>query len=367
MLRILVERAGEIIHDSLAEKPLISIGRGAGNDVVLEDENVSSLHLVVKLASDGGGYQVIDQSANGTLLDGVSLAESTRIERPAIARIAEFEVTLIPLLEQGETADAAGFDLLATTDVDRIALAEMSVKRQSTTRRDAELRLRNRDGSHRSYVFSESAMIGRTGDCDIQLASPDVSRQHCHIFSSGESYLIRRLSNVNGVQVNGRDLESGETVRLSDGDVVVIGDYEIVFLTPATAPRGAVASNVAEARPNHDLVVTRRESVHPDVVTFEVIGFLGAKTFAKFETELLHEVRRLRNVILDLGYLIGVDAAGLASLGKVVREAAKSRTAIRLVRIAPRINDLLQGSPLSQMLLPYVSRSEESAVRVLSL
>lgn len=70
--------------------------------------------------------------------------------------------------------------------------------------------------------------IGRSEDCDYAVASSRVSRAHAEISKAAGAYLLRDLGSTNGTFVNGQKIEQ---VRLSDGDLVVIADFELTFRT----------------------------------------------------------------------------------------------------------------------------------------
>lgn len=65
-------------------------------------------------------------------------------------------------------------------------------------------------------------LLGRHGECDIQLQSSKVSRRHCVVATVDDKLMIRDLGSMNGVRVNGEIvLES----PLSNGDEVAIGNF----------------------------------------------------------------------------------------------------------------------------------------------
>jgi len=81
------------------------------------------------------------------------------------------------------------------------------------------------DGERRT-VEQRRTMIGRSKDCDIQLADPNVSRRHAELRQEGASYWIVDLGSTNGIEVNGRRLKRA---KLEHGDRVTLGSTEIVF------------------------------------------------------------------------------------------------------------------------------------------
>jgi general secretion pathway protein A len=70
-------------------------------------------------------------------------------------------------------------------------------------------------------------IIGRTVDNDLQVDSRFVSRHHCQISTSAEGSVIEDLNSTNGIFVQGRRVRRH---NLNDGDVVVIGKHEIMYV-----------------------------------------------------------------------------------------------------------------------------------------
>ena len=70
------------------------------------------------------------------------------------------------------------------------------------------------------------ALIGRSKDCDIQLADPNVSRRHAEVRQEGAAYWIVDLDSTNGMEVNGRPLKRA---KLRQGDRITLGSTELVF------------------------------------------------------------------------------------------------------------------------------------------
>ena len=75
-------------------------------------------------------------------------------------------------------------------------------------------------------VDKRRVVIGRSKDCDVQLADPNVSRRHAELRQEGASYWMIDLDSTNGLEVNGKRLKRA---KLQHGDSVTIGSTEIVF------------------------------------------------------------------------------------------------------------------------------------------
>lgn len=379
MLRVIVERAGEVLVDRIFRKSLITVGRDETSDLVLADDRISSQHLVVKRDTQEGWFRLIDESVNGTFWEGERIS-TLRFDRATMIVVADFHVTLLPVGRSGtvETGDAATqpapsrppIDPFASTVVDQIPdEVPTSMHRKARppvgANVHAELRSISSAGELRSIVFGGSAMIGRASDCDLRFTSRDISRHHCVIKGAAGGYVLRRLSEKNAVVINDRALAEGESMELRDGDVIHICDEEIVFLCPATQPKTEPPSVTFESNTNLDLTITRRGCSDPEVAAYDVVGFLGVKTMTRFENEMLRNFQHSRRILMDLGYLVGIDGAGMASLGRVIKEAERAGVEVQIIRVTPRIADLLSFSALKQLLVRYISSSEETAIRKL--
>jgi len=78
----------------------------------------------------------------------------------------------------------------------------------------------------RHPVGKHRMVIGRSRECDIQIADPNVSRRHAELRREGSAYWLVDLGSTNGLEVNGR---RQQRIKLTDGDRVTIGTTEVVF------------------------------------------------------------------------------------------------------------------------------------------
>jgi hypothetical protein len=75
-------------------------------------------------------------------------------------------------------------------------------------------------------VKQPRVVIGRSRDCDIQLADANVSRRHGELRQEGASYWIVDLGSTNGLEVNGKRVKRA---KLRSGDTITMGSTEITF------------------------------------------------------------------------------------------------------------------------------------------
>jgi Protein of unknown function (DUF3662)/FHA domain len=81
-------------------------------------------------------------------------------------------------------------------------------------------------GGKRREVTSRRVVIGRSKDCDVQLADPNASRRHAELRQEGSAYWLIDLDSTNGSSVNGHRTSR---VKLDSGDVITIGSTELLF------------------------------------------------------------------------------------------------------------------------------------------
>jgi hypothetical protein len=81
-------------------------------------------------------------------------------------------------------------------------------------------------GGKRREVTSRRVVIGRSKDCDVQLADPNASRRHAELRQEGSAYWLIDLDSTNGSNVNGRRVARS---KLESGDVITIGSTELLF------------------------------------------------------------------------------------------------------------------------------------------
>jgi pSer/pThr/pTyr-binding forkhead associated (FHA) protein len=86
--------------------------------------------------------------------------------------------------------------------------------------------------------------LGRAAECDIVLATPEVSRRHSLLVREGERFEVRDLESINGTFVNNQKVTRR---TLAVGDVVRIEDFELTFVLDR-APLGDALKAEAAAQ-----------------------------------------------------------------------------------------------------------------------
>jgi len=90
-------------------------------------------------------------------------------------------------------------------------------------------------------------VIGRTPDNDLQIDSKFISRHHCQIVTQQDSCLIEDLNSTNGIFVKSKRVRRH---NLNDGDVVQVGQHEIMYIderSPRVRSSPDVVDSAADA------------------------------------------------------------------------------------------------------------------------
>lgn len=80
----------------------------------------------------------------------------------------------------------------------------------------------------RFFLDREELTVGRDPASDIFLNDMTVSRTHAKVETAGGVATVRDAGSLNGTYVNGQVVESA---TLSNGDVLQIGTFQMLFLT----------------------------------------------------------------------------------------------------------------------------------------
>jgi general secretion pathway protein A len=89
-------------------------------------------------------------------------------------------------------------------------------------------------------------IIGRTTDNDLQIDSKFVSRHHCQIVTTLDSCVIEDLNSTNGIFVKAKRVRKH---NLNDGDVVIIGKHELMYIDERAHHKGRVQGESMEISP----------------------------------------------------------------------------------------------------------------------
>ena len=224
----------------------VVLGRSPDCGLVLKDERVSRRHARLEPAS-GGGWQVVDLgSANGVLVEG------RRVEQAALSGGARFEVggTTFELLLPTPAAPppAAGPVAAPPAAPEARAAAPPGPASRAAAPEPPSFILRvvaSRVSRlvGQEFVVEGQATVGRSDDCEVALADPNISRRHARVGPAGPGGCrLADAGSSNGIWLDGRRLE-GEP-ELPFGQRFRIGDTHLECHPAPVAGRNTAATGV---------------------------------------------------------------------------------------------------------------------------
>jgi predicted component of type VI protein secretion system len=103
-------------------------------------------------------------------------------------------------------------------------------------------------------------LLGRHGECDVQLNSRKVSRRHCCVAQVHDYLVVRDLGSTNGVRINGHRVIEG---KLHSGDELTIGNFRYQVYLEAPSSNGN-AGTTPPPKPGE-----KRRTLPPDEARLE--------------------------------------------------------------------------------------------------
>jgi type II secretory pathway predicted ATPase ExeA/pSer/pThr/pTyr-binding forkhead associated (FHA) protein len=89
-------------------------------------------------------------------------------------------------------------------------------------------------------------IVGRTPDNDIQIDSRFISRHHCQVVTTAHSCVVEDLNSTNGIYVKSNRVRRH---YLNDGDVVLIGKHELIYIDERAGRTRLAANDTTPALP----------------------------------------------------------------------------------------------------------------------
>ncbi|MCH2209889.1 MAG: FHA domain-containing protein [Fuerstiella sp.] len=75
----------------------------------------------------------------------------------------------------------------------------------------------------RRVTIRHDVVIGRSGDCNLRISSPQVSRRHCFLRVDDNRVAVTDLESFNGTWLNGQKTVPGKRYFVEDGMQLAIG------------------------------------------------------------------------------------------------------------------------------------------------
>jgi pSer/pThr/pTyr-binding forkhead associated (FHA) protein len=271
---------------TIGETPL-RLGRDAGSDVVVSGHEVSRQHAEIQ--RDPDGYLLVDNSVNGTYVNGQRVGKTHRLSRADVIRIGNDEFRFYA--DARVSGPQSAILLAAESDPVPSQPPGGAAQRLSDTMHGIPAAEARRNTPPSSAGLPLASFLFRTGDLkgkrlpikvpvvnigrgdynDVVIADPSVSTMHAKLQRREAIWILTDLGSTNGTFVEGERL-TGE-VPLSPGTTIRFGDVSALFepLDETVAPERpkrtqmmprieAEPAKVSEEKPVPPVVAPAREA-----------------------------------------------------------------------------------------------------------
>lgn len=205
----------------LLESGSLTLGRGEGNQIVLDDESASRVHARIDCTDEGVECSDLG-STNGTFVNGERLKKAVLGHGDEISIGAtkwRFELAGVP--PPTGTIVSLGSERQLGTVVEQAPITTIvaDLSQPCVVEFDG--------GSTRRHLLSgEALVIGRDPNCDVTLDDPAVSQKHARVERRRDGFAIVDLQSRNGTFVGDRRVDDR---RLHDGETIVVGSTRLAF------------------------------------------------------------------------------------------------------------------------------------------
>lgn len=94
---------------------------------------------------------------------------------------------------------------------------------------EVRLVVTNDNANAKQVRLGSETVIGRSRECNLRIASGQVSRQHCMIRVEDSRVLVRDLGSANGTEVDGVTIPPEIDIPVAPGSSLVVGPLKFVF------------------------------------------------------------------------------------------------------------------------------------------
>lgn len=115
------------------------------------------------------------------------------------------------------------------------------------TRMEVRLSVTNGKANVKQVVLGPETIIGRSQECNLKIASSQVSRRHSRITVSATEVRVSDLGSANGTFLNGKALPPETEVVVSPGNALTIGPLRFVFQFTPPTPKKVAAPVLPES------------------------------------------------------------------------------------------------------------------------
>lgn len=156
---------------------------------------------------------------------------------------------------------------------------------------NARLKLLHEKANVKQVKLLPTTVVGRSTECDLKIASSQVSRRHCQITVTEEAVYVEDLGSANGTFVNDQMLPPRKPTAVQPGAKISIGPAE--FLVDYIAPSSntvVVRRSATGAKPPAEEVNVEADSSEKDFVFTAAVEEPASESEATFYGERMENL-----------------------------------------------------------------------------
>ncbi|HEX2622605.1 MAG TPA: FHA domain-containing protein [Phototrophicaceae bacterium] len=216
MAQLIMRRGPEPGKSYMLSQEAVQIGRGAKNDIIIIDNEVSREHC--RLLRRDYGYEIFDlESSNGTFVNGQRVQENWALPAECIVELGD-SITLEYKLHPDEADLSSSQIAIVRAEAGEAPPPSFLVVITSSQPLPAV------------YPLEGTVIeVGRGTTNSVIIVEPEISRNHLRLNRNEYGYIIQDTGSTNGTSLNGVMLK--EPHLLQDGDVIRIGTSIVIRYT----------------------------------------------------------------------------------------------------------------------------------------
>ena len=219
MPEIIVKFEDKVIEKVVTEKKMITIGRTADNDIVLDNLGVSRKHAQIEFGPDSA--VIIDnESLNGTFVNSRKVTEEILNEDDQIT-IGKFNLIYRKETEKGQKLnDMDGTMILQTRKQKELLKKDREEKELVSKAGCSLLKGLEHTISDKFLLDKEVTTVGKSKFADIPAKGFFLSKIQAKINKQREGFYLVNLGRKNKTKLNGESILSK---RLKNDDLIQVG------------------------------------------------------------------------------------------------------------------------------------------------
>lgn len=214
------------------------IGSAADAQVKLTHPSVALRHCEIQMQGEAATLAVAD-AANVVTVNGRPVTGTMAVRPGDLIGFGPVQARLVAVEKVVATvARAAAVDDTGATRV-RMAVPRFVLRGVSGA------------AFGKTYPVPGPVVIGRQQDCEISVASEEISRRHAQVKPTADGLMVEDLGSANGTFINGKRVQAGlmrpgEELRLDNIRFMLVApgmEIPASQRAPTPTPKGAPASN----------------------------------------------------------------------------------------------------------------------------